>query len=155
MIDLDAEDIRILRALQDNGRMTNADLAETVGMSASPCWRRVRRLEADGAIRGYTARLSRRALGLGVLAYVSVEIADHSEALTREFEQAIAGLEEVIACHQVTGGADYILTVVSQDLDSYADFANKRLMPIVGIKAISTSFVLKEAKPQSGLPLRR
>lgn len=153
MIDLDIEDIRILRALQDNGRMTNSELAETVGMSASPCWRRVRRLEADGVIRGYAARLSRRALGLGVLAYVSVEIADHSEALTREFEQAIAGLEEVIACHQVTGGADYILTVVSQDLDSYADFANKRLRPIPGIKAISTSFVLKEAKPQSGLPV--
>ncbi|GGB61493.1 Lrp/AsnC family transcriptional regulator [Blastomonas aquatica] len=153
MIDLEPEDIRILRALQDHGRVTNAELAETVGMSASPCWRRVRRLEAAGVIRGYSARLSRRALGLGVLAYVSVEIADHGEAVTRAFEEAIAGLDEVIACHQVTGGADYILTVVSRDLDSYADFANKRLRPIAGIKAISTSFVLKEAKAQSGLPV--
>ncbi len=153
MIELEPEDIRILRALQDNGRITNAELAETVGMSASPCWRRVRRLEADGVIRGYSARLSRRALGLGVLAYVSVEIADHNDVLTRAFEDAVAGLDEVIACHQVTGGADYILTVVSQDLDSYADFANKRLRPIAGIKSISTSFVLKEAKPQSGLPV--
>lgn len=153
MINLEPEDIRILRALQDNGRITNADLAETVGMSASPCWRRVRKLEADGVIRGYAARLSRRALGLGVLAYVSVEIADHNDALTLAFEEAVAGLDEVIACHQVTGGADYILTVVSRDLDSYADFANKRLRPIAGIKAISTSFVLKEAKPQGGLPV--
>lgn len=153
MTELEPEDLHILRAMQDNGRITNAELAETVGMSASPCWRRVRRLEADGVIRGYTAQLSRRALGLGVLAYVSVEIADHSETVTRQFEQAIAGLDEVIACHQVTGGADYILTVVSRDLDSYADFANKRLRPIAGIKAISTSFVLKEAKAQSGLPV--
>lgn len=153
MIELEPEDMRILAALQDNGRITNAELAESVGMSASPCWRRVRRLEAGGVIRGYTARLSRRALGLGVLAYVSVEISDHSEALTQAFEAAVADLDEVIACHQVTGGADYILTVVSRDLDSYADFANKRLRPIAGIKAISTSFVLKEAKPQSGLPV--
>jgi len=153
MIKLEPEDLHILRALQDNGRITNADLAEGVGMSASPCWRRVRKLEAEGVIRGYSARLSRRALGLGVLAYVSVEISDHSEAVTRAFEAAVAGLDEVIACHQVTGGADYILTVVSRDLDSYADFANRRLRPITGIKAISTSFVLKEAKPQSGLPV--
>lgn len=153
MNDLEPEDIRILRALQTNGRITNAELADTTGMSPSPCWRRVRRLEAGGVIHGYTARLSRRALGLGVLAYVSVEIADHGEALTQAFEQAIAGLDEVIACHQVTGGADYILTVVSRDLDSYADFANKRLRPIAGIKAISTSFVLKEAKAQGGLPV--
>lgn len=153
MIELEPEDMRILAALQDNGRITNAELAESVGMSASPCWRRVRRLEAGGVIRGYIARLSRRALGLGVLAYVSVEISDHSEALTQAFEAAVADLDEVIACHQVTGGADYILTVVSRDLDSYADFANRRLRPIAGIKAISTSFVLKEAKPQSGLPV--
>ncbi len=153
MIKLEPEDLHILRALQDNGRITNADLAEGVGMSASPCWRRVRKLEAEGVIRGYSARLSRRALGLGVLAYVSVEISDHSEAVTRAFEAAVAGLDEVIACHQVTGDADYILTVVSRDLDSYADFANRRLRPITGIKAISTSFVLKEAKPQSGLPV--
>ena len=153
MIKLEPEDLHILRALQDNGRITNADLAEGVGMSASPCWRRVRKLEAEGVIRGYSARLSRRALGLGVLAYISVEISDHSEAVTRAFEAAVAGLDEVIACHQVTGGADYILTVVSRDLDSYADFANRRLRPITGIKAISTSFVLKEAKPQSGLPV--
>lgn len=153
MIELEPEDLRILRAMQDNGRITNAELAETIGMSASPCWRRVRRLEAGGVIRGYTARLSRRALGLGVLAYVSVEISDHSEALTQAFEAAVADLDEVIACHQVTGGADYILTVVSRDLDSYADFANKRLRPIAGIKAISTSFVLKEAKAQGGLPV--
>ena len=153
MIKLEPEDLHILRALQDNGRITNADLAEGVGMSASPCWRRVRKLEAEGVIRGYSARLSRRALGLGVLAYISVEISDHSEAVTRAFEAAVAGLDEVIACHQVTGDADYILTVVSRDLDSYADFANRRLRPITGIKAISTSFVLKEAKPQSGLPV--
>jgi DNA-binding Lrp family transcriptional regulator len=115
--------------------------------------RRVRRPKAEGVIRGYAARLSRRALGLGVLAYVSVEIADHAEAVTRDFEAAVADLDEVIACHQVTGGADYILTVVSRDLDSYADFANTKLRPIAGIKAISTSFVLREAKAPGRLPV--
>ncbi|WP_373487355.1 Lrp/AsnC family transcriptional regulator [Blastomonas sp.] len=150
---LEQEDIRILRAMQRNGRITNAELADTVGMSASPCWRRVRRLEADGVIRGYSAQLSRRALGLGVLAYVSVEIADHSADITAAFEAAIASFDEIIACHQITGGADYILTVVSRDLDSYAAFANSKLRPIPGLKSISTSFVLREAKPQTGLPV--
>lgn len=150
---MDKEDLKILRLLQDDGRITNAELAEKSGMSASPCWRKVRRLEADGIIAGYAARLSRRALGFGVLAYVSVQIDDHADTVTDQFESAVNGFPEVIACHQVTGGADYILTVVSRDLDSYAEFANRELRRLKGIKSINTSFVLREAKPQQGLPI--
>lgn len=110
-------------------------------------------MESDGIISGYSARLDRRALGLGVLAYISVEIGDHTEAVTTEFEEGVGALDEVVACHQVTGAADYMLTVVSRDLDSYAEFANQKLRRLRGIKSIATSFVLREAKPQKGLPL--
>lgn len=151
---IDNDDVRILNVLQTDGRITNAELAERTGMSASPCWRKVRRLEQDGVIRGYGAQLSRRALGLGVHAYVSVEIGDHSGDVTDEFEAAVRGYDEVVACHQVTGGADYMLIVVARDLDSYAEFANRKLRTLRGIKSIATSFVLNEAKPQQGLPLR-
>lgn len=150
---VDQEDYKILRLLQAEGRITNADLAERSGMSASPCWRKVRRMENEGVISGYTARLDRRALGLGVLAYVSVEIDDHSANVTEAFEAGISALDEVIACHQVTGSSDYMLTVVSHDLDGYAEFANRKLRPIKGIKSIATSFVLRETKAQTGLPL--
>ena len=150
---LTPEDTRILKALQDDGRISNTDLAAKVGMSASPCWRRVKRLEEAGVIQNYTARLNRRALGLDVYAYISVQIEDHSENITQGFETAVAALPEIIACHQVTGGADYMLVVATEDLDSYARLANEKLRRLPGIKSINSSFVLKEAKGGAGLPV--
>ncbi len=147
------EDTKILRVLQEEGRISNAELAARVGMSASPCWRRVRKLEREGVIRSYAARLDRRALGLDVYAYISVQIEDHSEDITASFEDAAKALPEIIACHQVTGGADYMLVVASRDLDSFADLANNKLRRLPGIKSINSSFVLKDAKPQAGLPV--
>lgn len=151
--EISREERKLLGLLQQDGRISNADLAQAAGMSASPCWRKVRSLEERGVIRGYAARLDRRKLGLGVLAYVSVQIDDHAEEVTRAFEEGIAELPEVTACHQVTGGADYLLVVVSEDLDSYAVFANDKLRRLKGIKAISSSFVLREAKAAHGLPV--
>ena len=98
-ITLDAADVRILRALQDDARLTNADLASKVGLSASPCWRRVRRLEERGAIRGYQAVIDRKVVGLGVLAFVRVQIDRHSDEDARRFEAEVATLPEVVACH--------------------------------------------------------
>lgn len=149
----DAADRRILEALQFDGRLTNVQLAERVAMSTSPCWRRVRQLESSGIIKGYRAELDRRKLGLGVLALVSVQIDSHGDADARRFEDEVAGLPEVIACYSVSGQADFLLQVVSQDLDTYADFAMTVIRRLPGIKAMHTSFVLKEIKAPGPLPI--
>lgn len=153
-LSLDAGDIRILRALQAEGRLTNQELAERVGMSTSPCWRRVRRLEESGVIRGYYAVVDRRAIGLGVLAFIRVVIDSHSEAEARRFEQDVQALDEVTACWSVAGEADFMLQVVAADLDAYAEFAMTVIRRLPRIKEMHTMFVLKEIKPAGALPLK-
>ena len=152
-IKLEPGDVRILRALQAEGRLTNQELAERVGMSTSPCWRRVKRLEEAGVIRGYRASLDRRALGLGVLAFVRVVIDSHSKAEAEKFERDVQALEEVIACWSVAGDADFMLQVVATDLDAYAEFAMTVIRRLPGIKQMHTTLVLKELKATAGLPL--
>ena len=152
-VELDAGDIRILRALQADGRLTNQDLADRVGMSTSPAWRRVRRLEQEGVIRGYQAVLDRRTLGLGVLAFVRVRIDSHSESEARRFEEEVLGLAEVIACHSIAGEADFLLQVVAANLDAYAEFSMNVIRRLTGIKEMHTMFALKEIKPPTGLPI--
>jgi DNA-binding Lrp family transcriptional regulator len=146
-------DVRILRALQAEGRLTNQELAERVGMSTSPCWRRVRRLEESGVIRGYQAIIDRRAVGLGVLAFVRVLIDTHSHDEAVRFEQGVRGLEEVIACYSIAGEADFLLQVVAADLDAYADFAMTVIRRLPGIKEMHTMFVLKDIKTPAPLPI--
>lgn len=152
-ISLEAGDVRILRALQAEGRLTNQELAERVGMSTSPCWRRVRRLEEAGVIRGYQAMVDRRSVGLGVLAFVRVMIDSHSDAEALSFEREVKELDQVIACFSVAGEADFLLQVVASDLDSYADFAMTVIRRLPRIKEMHTMFVLKEIKPLAALPI--
>jgi len=152
-ITLDAADVRILRALQDDARLTNADLASKVGLSASPCWRRVRRLEERGAIRGYQAVIDRKVVGLGVLAFVRVQIDRHSDEDARRFEAEVATLPEVVACYSIAGEADFLLQVVADDLDTYAEFAMTVIRRLPGIKEMNTSFVLKGIKPLAATPV--
>src|SRR5262245_6974888 len=114
---LDSHEIGILTALQQDARLTVAELAEKVRLSTSPTWRRVKRLEEEGLITGYHAALDRRALGWGVLAFINVTIEDHSEAQASAFERAVASLPEIVACWSIAGSADFLLQVVSPDLD--------------------------------------
>lgn len=150
---LETVDIRILEALQGDGRLTNQALAEDVGLSTSPCWRRVRQLEETGVIDGYRAALDRQKIGLGVLAFVRVKIDSHSEAEAEEFSKSVARLREVIACYSIAGDADFLLQVVSPDLDTYADFAMTVIRRLPRIKEMQTTFVLKEIKPFTGFPV--
>jgi Lrp/AsnC family leucine-responsive transcriptional regulator len=152
-MDLEAGDIRILRALQADGRLTNQELAERVGMATSPCWRRVRKLEEGGFIRGYQANVDRRKVGLGVLAFVRVQIDAHSHDEAQRFEEEVGQLEEVVACYSVAGEADFLLQVVAADLDTYADFAMTVIRRLPRIKEMNTMFVLKEIKIASALPI--
>lgn len=150
----DAADVRILRTLQSDGRLSNQDLAAQVNLSASPCWRRVRRLEEAGVIKGYQAVLDRQALGMGVLAFVRVQIDSHTEADARRFEESVAELEEVVACYATTGEHDFLLQIVAPDLESFGTFAMTVIRRLPGIKEMHSSLVLKEIKAPGRLPVR-
>jgi DNA-binding Lrp family transcriptional regulator len=148
-----ASDIKILRQLQQAGRITNQQLADKVGMATSPCWRRVKQLEESGVITGYQAVLDRRKLGLGILAFIRVKIDSHSEEEAQHFEQQVAALEPVIACFAVAGDADFLLQVVAEDLDSFSTFAMSTIRRLPGIKEMQTTLVLREVKPLTPLPV--
>ena len=151
---LEPADIRILEGLQEDGRLTNQALSERVGLSTSPSWRRVRQPEENGVIQGYRAVLDRRAVGLGVLAFIRVKIDSHSAEEAEAFAGEVIGLEEGVACYSIAGDADFLLQVVAPDLDHYADFAMSTLRRLPRIKEMQTTFVLKEIKRFDGLPLR-
>nr|WP_265571154.1 Lrp/AsnC family transcriptional regulator [Sphingomicrobium nitratireducens] len=143
---LDKTDIAILRALQEDGRQSNLALAEKVHLSPSPCLRRVRQLEEAGVIRGYTAILDEKAYGLPLTLFVRISLERHSSEAVEGFEEAIAGLEEVVECHLLTGSADYLLRVVVADLDDYQRFMREEIHQITGVSSIETSFSLKRVK---------
>ncbi|MDF5832169.1 Lrp/AsnC family transcriptional regulator [Pseudomonas syringae] len=148
-------DVRILTALQQDGRITNQALADQIGMSASPCWRRVRQLEEHRYIQGYRAVLDRRKIGLGVMVFIRISIDSHSEAEARKFEKEVMQLEDVVACYSIGGDADFLLQVVAPDLDSFADFAMTVVRRLPGIKEMQSMFVLKEIKPFVSFPVKQ
>ena len=150
---LDKFDLAILRELQADGRLSNAELAQRVGLSAAPCWRRVRALERAGYILGYRAELDRRKLGLGVLAFVRLDAEHIAADATRALEAAVRKLPEVIACHYISGTGTFELQVVATDLDGFSRFALKHLMNLPNVKDMHTSFSLGEVKARAPLPL--
>ncbi|SEB11637.1 Lrp/AsnC family transcriptional regulator [Variovorax sp. YR216] len=153
MESIDKFDLAILQELQTDGRLTNAELAQRVGLSAAPCWRRVRALEEAGYIKGYHAEIDRHKIGLGVLAFVRVDTERTTGDLTRRLEDAIRKLPEVIACHYISGTGTFELQVVAQDLDSFSRFALQHLLNLPNVKDIHTSFSLGEVKASHALPL--
>ena len=153
MEELDKFDIAILAELQADARLTNAELAQRVGLSAAPCWRRVRALEGAGFIKGYHAEIDRHRIGLGVLAFVRLDADRSTGGLTREMEEAIAKIPEVVACHYISGTGMFELQVVAQDLDAFSRFALNSLMNLPNVKDLHTSFSLGEVKSGSALPL--
>lgn len=153
MNSLDKFDLAILGQLQADGRLTNAELAQRVGLSAAPCWRRVRALEEAGFIRGYHADLDRHKLGLGVLAFVRIDAERSSGALTREMEEAIRRIPEVVSCHYISGNGMFELQVVAEDLDRFALFARNVLLNLPNVKDMHTSFSLGEVKASTAWPL--
>jgi Lrp/AsnC family leucine-responsive transcriptional regulator len=150
---LDRTDLKILDVLQREGRISNADLAEQVALTAAPCLRRVQRLERDGVIRGYGARLDPQPLGLGLSAFVRVQLETHDAAHVQRFAELVDSAEEVIACWSLTGEMDYLLQVVVADLTHYNDFIMGRLLRDGGVRDVNSSFVLGTIKADRGLPL--
>ena len=152
---MDAKDRQIIRTLQRQGRMTNQDLADAVNLSPSPCLRRVRNLEASGAIRGYSAEADAAAYGLPVTVFVRIRLARHNEGDVRHFESRIKAIDEVLECYVMTGQMDYLLRVVVSGLDDYETFIRHRIHPIGCIASIDTSFVYGVVKRTSVFPDRR
>lgn len=149
----DRTDLRILAALQANGRVSNADLAAEVNLSPSACLRRVQKLEADGVIAGYGARLEPRSLGLGLQAFVRVQLSRHETPAIDTFTELVASWEEVVSCYALTGDMDYLLQVYVADLDGFSQFLLDRLLNASGVADVNTSFVLRTVKASAALPL--
>ena len=149
---LDSIDRRMLAALQENGRLTATELAERVGLTTSPCLRRLRLLEEAGLIRGYTAVLDQVKLGLPVSVFVSIKLERQSEDAMTAFEEQIRTWPEVLECYLMTGPRDYLLRVVARDLADYERFVKSRLTRVAGIANIESSFALGQVKHSNALP---
>jgi Lrp/AsnC family leucine-responsive transcriptional regulator len=151
---LDKFDWLILNELQRDGRLSNAELAERVGLSAAPCWRRVRALEKAGVIKGYRAEIDRHKVGLDVLAFVRLDAERNRGDVTRELEEAIRKIPEVTSCHYISGTGTFELQVISKDLNTFSAFARDVLINLPNVKDLHTSFSLGEVKASGALPLK-
>lgn len=150
---MDAIDRRIIRELQKDGRKTLSDLAEVVGLSATPCARRLDRLQSDGVITGYSARVDAGKLGLPVTVFVSVELEQQARGGIEAFERAIAAFDEVMECHLMTGSRDILLRVVVADLAAFDRFLEYRLMNVPGIRNMRSNFALRTMIRREALPV--
>ena len=152
-IALDAIDRRILAELQADARLTNVELADRVGLSPSPCIRRLKRLEREGVIEGYRATLDRAKLGLGLTLYVGIKTERHQEVEAAAFEDAVRAIPEVISCHLVSGEVDFLLQIVVPDLASYERLLMGKLLKLPGAKDIRSAFAMRTVKSAAPLPL--
>ena len=151
--DLDRYDLLILHELQRDARLSNTELAARVGLSAAPTWRRVKWLEEQGFITGYRAEIDRRKIGLGVLAFVRIDADRNTAASTRELEDKIRRIPEVISCHYISGSGTFELQVMATDLDAFSKFSRDTLLHLPHVKDLHTSFSLGEVKAGAALPL--
>jgi Lrp/AsnC family leucine-responsive transcriptional regulator len=152
--DLDPADCRIVAELQANGRLSNVELADKIGLSPSPCLRRVKRLERDGYIDGYRAALRRDRIGLGFSVFIGVKIDSHTNERALVFEKAVVAMPEVVACHLVSGDADYFLEVVVPDLADYQRFLVGKLLNLPIVREVRSNIAIQTLKAGAPLPLQ-
>ncbi|TYB81367.1 Lrp/AsnC family transcriptional regulator [Maritimibacter fusiformis] len=150
---LDETDKRLLSILQRDGRISVQDLAAQAGLSTSPCWRRLRKLEQSGLIAGYAALIDPRRIGLSARAYVHVSLIDHGEDTIRRFDAFVAQDDQIVECASATGTDDYILKVVARDAEGLERFLMQRLLGLGLVRSSTTHFVLREKKRTTALPL--
>lgn len=151
---LDRIDLRILQELQNDARLSNVELAERIGLSPSPCARRVRLLEQHGVIRRYATLIDAARVGLPVSVFIHVSLERQIEPELQVFEDAVSAYPEVMECYLMTGDADYLLRVVVPDLDAYQRFLMERLTRIPGVASIKSSFALRQVRYHTALPLQ-
>ncbi|HAT85744.1 Lrp/AsnC family transcriptional regulator [Cohaesibacter gelatinilyticus] len=149
---MDVKDRQIIRALQENGRQTNSEIADLVNLSPSPCLRRIRNLEKSGAIRGYSADADPVMYGLSETVFVRIKLECHNKDGVKQFEQKIQNIDEILECHLLTGPMDYQLKVVVPNMVSYENFIRRSLHPIPGVVTIDTCFVYGTIKKKAAFP---
>ena len=152
MNDLDKYDYAILSALQSDATLSIAQLAEKIGLSSTPCWKRVKRLEEEGHIESRVTLVNRRKVGLPVTVFVSVRTGDHDEKWLKNFAAAVIGLPEVLEFHRMSGDVDYLLKVVTTDIDGYDRFY-KKLIKAARLSGVSSAFSMEQIKYSTALPL--
>ncbi len=150
---MDGIDRQILALLQENGRMTNVDLAERVGLTAPPCLRRVRALEEAGAIRGYHADIDPAQMGYPITVFAMVSLKSQAEADLAGFEQHVASIPEVRECHMLNGEIDFILKIVATDLRAFQELLTSQLTAAPNVSSVKTSLTIRTAKARSGVPI--
>lgn len=150
---MDRTDYKILSELQSEGRLSSQALAERVGLSTTPCWRRVKKLEDKGVIAGTVAILDPRRIGLEVIAVAEVSLAEHDDAAVREFEAVVSRRPEILECHTMSGGHDYHLKVVCKNISAYEQLLREHIIPLRAVKGVNSSFVLRSNKYTTALPL--
>lgn len=150
---LDSTDKKILQMVQSNGRITNQELSEKIGLSPSPCLRRLKHLENNGTISSYVALVDPQAVGLAVTAFVRVRLDQQDDRHLATFELAVADFPEVMECYLMTGDADYQLRVLVESLNAFEDFLRQRLTKIEGVAQVTTSFALRPVVYKTALPL--
>ena len=149
----DRLDRRILEEIQLDARITNQELAKRVGLSPAPCWRRLKRLEAEGFISGYATLLSAAAIGLAVQAYALVSLENHHPQTVQQFDQMVRERPEVLECHSMSGPNDYLLRIVAASMDAYERFLSTHVLQLSAVRAVNTSFVLRTKKFTTRLPV--
>lgn len=152
-VNLDRIDRRLLAELQDEGRVTNVELAHRVGLTAPPCLRRVRALEDMGVIRGYHAELDPAKLGFAITVFAMVSLKSQAEDALRQFEDHVRTLPQVRECHMLNGEIDFILKIVAHDLQSFQEFLTSKLTPAPNVASVKTSLTIRTAKHLPGVPL--
>ena len=152
-VKLDRIDLRILRDLQDNGRMTNVELARNAGISPPPCLRRVRALEETGCIRGYHADVSPEALGFGVTVFAHVGLSSQAEADLVAFEKLVASWPEVRECHMLAGETDFLLKIVATDWDAYQRFLTSKLTAAPTVSVVKSALAIRTTTLRPGVPI--
>jgi Lrp/AsnC family leucine-responsive transcriptional regulator len=150
---MDKFDRKILKILQADGRISNQQLADEVGLSSAACWRRVKALEEQGVIRTYAALLDPDKVEKGLCVLVMVSLLRHSVDHTHNFEQAMKACPEVLQCYAITGNADFVLRVMVRDIKAYDLFLNDKVFPLEGISQVHSNFALREIKSETALPI--
>jgi len=150
---IDELDRSILAILQEEGRITNVELASRVGLTAPPCLRRMRALEESGVIKGYHAELDPGALGYGIMVFALVSLRSQAEDDLRAFEAHVATLPEIRECHMLNGEIDFILKIVAHDLQSFQSFLTSKLTPAPNVASVKTSLTIRTSKTSCGIPV--
>lgn len=152
--ELDSFDLKILTVLQQDGRISMLDLADRVGLSPSPCARRVKRLEAEGYVDRYVALLNSKKMRVGLNVFISIRLASQTSPVFNAFDAAVAKIPEIVGCHLLTGAFDYLLQVRVADIDEFRDFMRDRLTAIEGVIETQSSIVLEELKATTEIPFQ-